>query len=587
MSSLDEIVAEGWQAHQARDAALAEQKYRQVLREQPNHPKALALMASLLRQTRRPDEGLRMAQDAVRVNLGDASCEAELGLCLRDVGRFDDAVAALNRAIHLVPTFVHAYIVLGQTYLQAYRPHEAYETFLRGLENIPNDPQLTGLLGMAFLDMGRPLEAIPHFEEALGALGAVPQLQYSLGLAHKHAGNLDDAVAVFEQVIAAAPNYVDAHVGLADIEFSRGETDSARARLDPLIASGRVTAQMAMTFARICRRQKQPDDAIKLIEQIAMHSSITPPQRAHLLLSLGRLYEDKGNYDRAFEAYQRGKGQFPQTYNAAGRMAFADLVADLFPKPVIKSAPRGDVPDSSRVVFIVGMPRSGTSLVEQIVSSHPSVYGAGELDAMREIVTSMKIDLGLSEEYPWSVPGLTRAQLTQLGQEYMAFLADIDGGEFARITDKMPYNFAHLAFINMALPDARIIHCVREPMDNCLSCFATPLSAMHDYAANLTALGQEYRVYRRVMNHWKNVLDLRMLDVSYESMVADQEGETRRLIEFLDLPWDDTCLEFHASRRVVATSSIDQVRQPVYNASVGRAARFGHRLDPLRQALNG
>ena len=228
------------------------------------------------------------------------------------------------------------------------------------------------------------------------------------------------------------------------------------------------------------------------------------------------------------------------------------------------------------------MPRSGTTLTEQILASHPLVHGAGELLRMDEIRISLH---GLTgENWPQCVNRLNRKTLDKLAQEHLDWLGRLASGK-ARVTDKMPHNFVLLGLIDLLFPEARVIHCQRDPMDNCLSMYFQGFNANHVYANNLEHLGAYYRQYERVMAHWRTVLRIPMMDMRYETMVAEPEQSARKLIEFCGLEWDDRCLRFYESGRAVSTPSYDQVRQPIYKKSVARWKRYEKYLEPLKRSL--
>jgi hypothetical protein len=233
------------------------------------------------------------------------------------------------------------------------------------------------------------------------------------------------------------------------------------------------------------------------------------------------------------------------------------------------------------------MPRSGTTLVEQILASHPEGAGAGELPDVIGMATGLPRVLGVPEAYPECVADLDRAALDRLAEGYLKRVQ----GRFPdarRVVDKMPQNFLHLGLIALLFPKARVVHCVRDPLDTCLSCYTTAFAVPHDYARDLGHLGRYYRAYARLMQHWRRVfeaLDRPLLELPYEDVVADLEGRTRTLLAFVGLPWDERCLRFHETRRDVGTASYDQVRRPIYNTSIGRWKRFERHLGPLKAAL--
>ena len=237
-----------------------------------------------------------------------------------------------------------------------------------------------------------------------------------------------------------------------------------------------------------------------------------------------------------------------------------------------------DADPSELPVFVIGMPRSGTTLVEQILASHSQVHGAGELSTLRLLVEG-------GGAYPDACASASGDDLARLGQAYMARVAPLAQGK-QRLVDKMPANFLYAGLIPLVLPGARIIHCRRDPVDTCLSCYTKLFSGEQRFTYDQTELGEFYRGYAKLMAHWRLVLPPeRFIEVDYEAVVDDLEGEAKRLVSFLGLPWEDACLRFHDSRRVVRTASVNQVRQPIYTTSKGRWQKYADHLGPLLAAL--
>jgi hypothetical protein len=238
---------------------------------------------------------------------------------------------------------------------------------------------------------------------------------------------------------------------------------------------------------------------------------------------------------------------------------------------------------SSVPVFVIGMPRSGTTLVEQILASHSKVFGAGELPDLSNAVARLRVQDG--HAFPEIVPLLSDRQLRQIGENYAASISSLAPAA-ERITDKMPLNFFFAGLISLALPNARIIHVRRDPVDTCFSCFSTLFTGEHRVAYELSELGRYYRAYENLMEHWRRVLPAgAMIEVQYEKVVADLEGEARRLIAHCGLEWEDACLAFDRTERAVRTASVAQVRRPIYRSSVGRWQRYQLHLRPLLDAL--
>ena len=273
-------------------------------------------------------------------------------------------------------------------------------------------------------------------------------------------------------------------------------------------------------------------------------------------------------------------------------LLFDQIEAAFTPELIAEKSGGGD--PSSMPIFVIGMPRSGTTLVEQIIASHPQVHGAGELKTFNDVVLTVHGPDGKTIPYPDFVPALAAGPLKQIGSRYLALVRDLvsrsDGEkkDAPYVTDKMPSNYYFAGLIHLALPNAKIIHTMRDPVDTCISCFSKLFAGEQNHTYDLGELGRYYKRYQQLMAHWRRVLPPgRIFDVRYEDVVADVEGEARRIIAHCGLPWDDRCLAFHETRRPIRTASATQVRQPIYKSAVGRWRVYEQQLGPLLIALDG
>ena len=430
------------------------------------------------------------------------------------------AAAAYERATALWPSYADAWLNLGVAYGGLDRIEEAAACARRVLDLRPDDPS-----------------ALNNLANALNAQG-----------------RFEEAIHCYRRAIEIRPDDAEAHYNLVNQQpLNDGSPESEAA------------------FALLSR-------------QAAALDRFTAREQSALLFALGRALEARGEADEAFESLARANALHRSAlkFDIAASERLAAAIAKQF-DPAIFARHRGDGSPSERPVFIVGMPRSGTTLVEQIVSAHPDVHGAGEIGLMPMLVSRLRDPQGRG--YPFWASGLSSADLERLALAYLDVLDQREGGK-ARITDKTVGNFELLGLIHLCFPKARIIHCRRDARDVCVSCFATRFSGGHDYAYDLRELGRFWRVYDGLMAHWRTVLPPgRMLEVDYETLVEDLEGSAQRLITHLGLPWDEACLRFYESHREVRTASFAQVRRPIYKGSVGRWRRFADHLGPLLDVL--
>jgi tetratricopeptide (TPR) repeat protein len=405
----------------------------------------------------------------------------------------------------------------------------------------------------------------------------------NLGSAHLMLGNLDRARTVLRKALGIKPDNLAACLGEITVHEREGDYQGAWERLSPVIRRGTEVPDVAISYLSLCHRIDRCEDAIDFAQRVLENRELSPQSESHLRFSLGQVYDRLGEYDEAFSQYHRANTLLPDNFGAVEYVGTIDAIIRVFNWQFFTAAPRATV-RSSRPFFIVGMPRSGTSLTEQILASHPEVHGAGELGIMDDIVNAIPALLDKEIGYPFNAARLSAEMLGELANIYLDQLAKL-APEAARVTDKMPQNFLLLGLIALLFPDARIVHCKRSPLDTCLSIYFQDFSESHRYANRLENIGLYYRQYEKLMQHFGGLLDIPILEVSYEELVTNQEEITRKLIDFAGLEWDDCCLAFHKTSRFIPTASYDQVRQKMYTRSVGRWKHYEKHLGPLMETL--
>jgi len=366
-----------------------------------------------------------------------------------------------------------------------------------------------------------------------------------------------------------------------------GHLSEARAALEQAVELAPSKAKYRRDLAEITRFLAGDVHLAALEKLVTDSATFSVDDQIELHFALGKAYEDVGRHREAFRQWLDGNALKRQqiTYDEAATLGGLDRFRSVFTSELIRT--RQDVGDPSPVpVFIVGMARSGTTLVEQILASHPQVFGGGELTSFSSAVQGIQTTLGGSTTFPELMSGMTGEDYRDLGARYLAEIKRLATNSI-RITDKAPGNFMFAGLIHLALPNAQIIHTIRDPLDTCLSCFSKLFNEGQNHTYNLAELGRYYRHYQALMAHWHRVLPPgRILDVSYEAVVADLEGQARRIIAHCGLNWDQRCLAFHQTVRPVLTASAAQVRQPIYNSAVGRWRVYEEALGPLFAELS-
>ncbi len=562
----------------------AERACRQALRAKPNDPQTLRLLGRLTRQTGKAAESVRVLQELVRARPNDLQLLGELGASLTEANMAQQAIPILRRAVQAMPKAAEWQVWLGRAHLKLFETTAALPILREAMALAPDDPEAALQTANALLLVSDGTEAEVCARRALALKpGWIPAMT-ALAAALAKQSRLDEQMAVLREILALTPPggspQAATLAGLAKCLRALNRRDEALALLEPLVAR-QLSPELAHTLAPLYLAQRQPDKARELLERALALEPMPVPVRASLQFALGEALRQLNRHDDAFLAFQRGNDAYPRTFNREHKARAYETLREIFDASAMRDAPRATI-DASRCVFIVGMPRSGTTLVEQIIDAHPRAHGCGELTELQHAIAAVCAHLG--RPAPECFTELTTDALNKGAQHYLDAVTPL-APDAARLTDKMPHNFEMLGMIDRMLPGSRVISCSRHPVDNCLSLYFTQLSAWHAYTNNLSDLAWAYAQHLTLMEHWKRVCTLPILEVRYEDMVADTEANARRIIEFVGLEWDDRCLRFYESDRPVTTASVDQVRKPIYTTSVARWRRYEHHLGPLIESL--
>jgi tetratricopeptide (TPR) repeat protein len=556
-----------------------------VLTRVPGQPNALHLRGVVALQDGRRSDAIRLMQQAVTGDGSLASARSDLAHALTLDGRLDDAEAHLRRALALRPAFPEAEVNLGNVHRARAQLLLAEAAYRRALQLRPAFPEALSNLADILLSLGRPAEAEAAARQSIAQRANHAPGYQVLGRVLDALGRLAPSLEAHDRAIALDPTNAQAHADRAATLIAFGRRDEAIAGYRQALLRSPANAEWLRMLGKLDAEQSSLADARKRYTVAAPGSD----ERAHLGFHLGKLLEEAGEFPEALDVLLDANRIVRDGYTydpADSERAVADIVASFSAALFAERAGTGD--SDPTPIFVLGMPRSGTTLVEQIIASHPDVFGAGELSLMRDVVAAAFATTGTSS-YADLVARQDDAALAAMGRSYIARLRDYSPTA-RRITDKMPGNFLLIGMIKLALPNARVIHCVRDPADTGISIFknyfARGLGALR-YAYDLGEIGHYHRLYQTLMQHWHTVLPGFVHDVSYEALVADQEGETRRLLDACGLDFRPETLAFFKTERPVHTASLAQVRSPISAASIGIAERYGDGLAPLRAALRG
>lgn len=493
-------------------------------------------------------------------------------VALHRQGRLAEA-EALYRQVHAAfPDHPGALHGLGLVALRTGRPDEAATLLARAAKAAPANGAIRSDLGTANLAAGRYEAAAHAFEEAL-TLRPDATARLGLGDALSVLGRLDEARAAFEALLPANP--APAQFGLGNIAMQLGDTAAARQHFERAVALAPREARYHRALAETARFTAN-DPRLAALEALA-HESLSDDQKIELHFALAKAYDDLARHDDAFGHLKSGNDLQRKriAYDERSVAAFFGEIARAFSPELMRQ--RAGNP-SDLPVFIVSMPRSGSTLVEQILASHPDAQGGGEPLFMNDIVAEVP-------GYPAGIATLPDKTLEALGRQYVSRMRPL-APKAKRIVDKLPANFRHLGLIHLTLPNAKIVHVRRDPVDTCFSCYSKLFLGGLNFACDLGELGRYYRMYDALMAHWRTILPpSAFLEVQYETLVAEFEPQARRIVAFTGLPWDPRCLDFSKTERPVRTLSRLQVRQPLFTSSIGRWRHYEKHLKPLKDAL--
>jgi FkbM family methyltransferase len=564
----------------------ARARYEQALVLRPEYAEAHNNLGNLLKDQGKLDEAAAQYEQAVTLKFDLFKAHNNLGNILREQGKLDQALARFEHVLVLKPDYAEAHYSLGNILWEQGKLDQAMARYEQSLALKPDYAEAHYNLGNLLKDQRKLDEAVIHYERALVIKPDLAGAHNNLGTVLKNQGKFDEARARFEQALALKPDYAEAHNNLGNILREQGQLDQAAACYGQALAFKPDHAEAHYNRIEL-KTFRAGDTDLAVLESLTADPHRLPPRKMlYIHFALGKALEDVGDYRRAFGHWLQGNALKRREidYNEAAHQQSFGLIADLFDSTLLDRW-KGLGDPSPLPIFIVGMPRSGSTLVEQILASHPQIHAAGELKNLDRVVRAVSD----ADSGPVPVPSCVRAPdaegLRRLGQAYLASLPTLSDDKI-RITDKMPRNFFRIGLIRLILPNARIIHTMRDPVDTCVSCFSKSFSRGQPFSYDLAELGRYYRGYHALMAHWRSVLPAgAMLDVSYENVVDNLEEQARRLIDYCGLPWDDRCLSFHETDRPVRTASNVQVRRPLYSSSVARWRRYEPYLQPLLAEL--
>ncbi len=550
MGDFQQLLEDAAQHYAAGRLVVAKRLCEQVLTTQPRQPVALHMMGVIAQHVGQYKVAIDLISKALSIAPDYSEAHHSFGNVLRDLGRRTDALASFENAISINPGYANAHNNLGNLFKELGRPQDAMRSYQQALVIDPDNPQLHNNMGLVLQSLGKQDQAMASYNRAINLWPGFADAYNNLATTLQEIGKLQEAADQFRQALIIDPDYAEVHRNLA-----------------------------------LIKKHTAHDRDIQAMENVFKKPRISPDQKMHLAFGLGKAFEDIKQYDKAFEFLALGNAlkRDSFTYNLDRDGEIFTNIKAVFDRSLFAKYNNTGCPDRAPI-FVLGMPRSGTSLVEQILASHRHVHGAGELKTLAQIIMSYFCAQG-SVGFPDCMGHLDGADLDQLGADYIKKLKCLSGSP-KFITDKMPENYFYIGIIKLALPNAKVIHCKRDPADNGLSLFKSYFpGGGHHYAYELGEIGRYLGFFNNLMDHWHEVIPGFVHDIQYEDLVADQVGQTRALLDFCGLEWDDACLKFYKTDRPVNTVSVEQVRRPIYKSSVQSWKRFEVQLSPMLEAL--
>ncbi len=567
-------------AHEQRDFKVAVERYQQFLGTIPNHAPTHYNLGLVLNKLGRTERAIEHLNKSIKNAAGNAAVHRELGDAYTKLQRWEEAIKAYQQVLAVQSEDVGTIIKLGNAFAAAQLLTKAISLYEQALTTLPDNALLHRHLGASIHRMGQTQEAISCFKRALSLRPDYVGARIDFALVLRQLGRTEEALVQLEEAIDLKPDDVEAHISLALTLRQLGQTELATERLEQFLIARPTCGSAYYHISMI----KPKQELIPVVQKIISDRKLPKVDAIDCHFALGNFYNDSRSFDKAFNHFLKANTLQRQTftYDPRENVQVFDRLIKVYSRDFFQN--KHQLGSASQLpVFIVGMPRSGTTLVEQILSSHASVHGAGEIEALPGVNRSIAQQLNYASPPPECMSLIDEKMVEEYSAQYLQELA-LHCPTALRITDKLPGNFVRIGLIKTLFPDARIIYCQRNPVDNCISLFFHKFMAL-TCSFELKELGQYYLDHQRLMSHWQNLFPGEIFTVQYEKLVMDQERVSKQLIDHLGLEWDEKCIDFYNNERNVMSPSNMQVRQPIYKSSMNRWKHYEKHLQPLINVL--
>ncbi len=576
----DAILILGMIAHEQRDLEVAVERYQQFLDIQPDHAQTHYNLGLVLNQLGRTELAISHYKKSISIAAGNVAAHSQLGDAYVKLQRWQQAARAYQQVLAIQAEDAVTIIKLGNVFLAARLLTKAILLYEQALKVLPENALLHRHLGASLHRMGQTKEAINCFKKALSLRPDYVGARIDFALVLRQLGRTEEALVQIDEAIDLKPDDVDAHISLALTLRQLGQTELALERLEQFLD---VSPACGPAYYHISMMDPGRD-LISIVEKLVSDPGLPSADAIYCHFALGNFFASGKSYDQAFAHYLKANTLERETfaYDPRENIQIFDSLIKVYSKRFFQN--KCHLGSASQLpVFIVGLPRSGTTLVEQILSSHALVHGAGEIEAFAGVNLSIAEHLNYAGPAPECMSLIDEKTVEKYAARYLQELT-LHCPSAKRITDKLPGNMLRIGLIKTLFPEARIVHCQRKPLDNCISLFFHNFMALK-CSFELTELGRYYLDCQRIMAHWQNLFPGEIFTVQYEELVMDQARVSKQLIDYIGLEWDENCLDFHNNDRVVMSPSNIQVRQPMHNKSINRWKPYEKYLQPLIDTL--
>ena len=565
----------------------AEKEYRIALKLMPDYPQALGNLGMVLHAGGDSQDAIGLFERALAIEPGNSDLHNNLGVAKQSTGELREAIRSFKRAMELMPRHAEACHNLAVALKEQGRLVEARETAEHCVRLAPTSVQAAGNLVDIYVELGWFAAAEPVCRRAIELDSGDYKLHHAMARILRELGRLDEAIGHNRKALDIDPSAVEAYNDLGVSLLATGDFEGARCAL---LRGLELAPEYALLYENLSRTKRFGESDRETVEDIKALAACFDSDnsgRIGLDFALGKIHDDLGEYEAAFDHYEQANRLKREgfTYDPDAQDDWTSRLRQIFDSELVGRLTRyGN--ESSKPIFIVGMPRSGTSLVEQILASHPLVYGAGELLHFYEFTQSLAARLPGNGDYPECATAIGEPELRWMAESYLMAIKPLAPAGF-HVVDKMSMNFFHLGLLASTFPRAKLIVCEREVRDVCLSIYFQIFARKNLFAYDLYEIGRFYRQYEWMMTHWTELLGQRLFRVCYETLVEDPESLCKDLLAACGLPWDERCLRFHRTERAVHTASAWQVRQPIHSSSVERWRHYENHLSRLEAGLAG